>query len=593
MTVQTWIMLGILTVMFALLVWGRFPAWVVFMGTLTAAMTLKLAPADALLKGFSNSGVLTVAALFPVAAGMYATGAISLLSQRLIGLPKTLGRAQLKIMAPVALGSAFLNNTPLVAMMIPVVRDLARSTGLPKSKLFMGLSFASILGGTMTLVGTSVNLIIAGLVADAVASGRIHDMKPLGIFTPAWVGLPATVAGLVFMLFIGTRLLPKEKEPDGAAVARRMYRSELKVEPNSNLEGQTLEQAGLAKPVGYRLESVVRNGAVLAIAADLRLQGGDILTFFAPADILPGLWTTVGLAPIYATAMKTQRYEHRLVEVVIAATATAVGHKIPELPLPGSPYEAMLVGVSRNGKAPEQALGDLRLETGDAAVLEVNDSFFYENRRETDFILTKILEGYRVQRVNRAMIATIITVVMVALAAFSVTSMLNAALLATGAMLLTGCLTSNRAWRSVDWQILVVLGAAVSLESAVTESGLSQLIATGLSAVGGTSPMAALAAVFVGTIVMTNIITNAAAAAFMFPVALSLANHLGVNFTPFAVILMVGASCGFINPAGFQTNLMVQGPGGYTFGDFAKVGLPLTIVVGVVVLLLAPLVYGF
>ncbi len=593
MTVQAWMMLAILVVMFALLVWDRLATWLVFMGALTAAMTLKLAAVDALLKGFGNGGVLTVAALFPVAAGMYATGAISLLSQRLIGLPKTLGMAQLKIMVPVAVGSAFLNNTPLVAMMIPVVRDLSRTTGLPKSKLFMGVSFASIMGGTMTLVGTSVNLIIAGLVADAAASGRIHGMAPLGLFTPMWVGLPATIAGIAFMLIIGSHLLPGDKDHDSAVAAQRMYRSELKVEPNSNLAGKMLAQAGFANPVGYHLESVIRGGRALQITPDLCLQDGDILTFFAPANILPGLWTTVGLAPTYSSGISTPRHTHRLVELVVASTAPAIGHLISELPLPGSPYEMMLVGVSRNGKAPDHALGDFRLAPGDAAVVEVNDSFFYENRRETDFILTKTLEGYRVQRVDRAVIASVITVAMVSLAALSVMSMLNAALLATGAMLLTGCLTSNRAWRSVDWQIFVVLGAAVGLESAVSGSGLSQMIANVLAAIGGGSPRAALVAVFVGTIVMTNIITNAAAAAFMFPVALSLADRLGVNFTPFAVILMVGASCAFVNPAGFQTNLMVQEPGGYTFADFAKVGLPLTIVVGVVVLLLAPLAYGF
>lgn len=177
MPIQAWLMLGILVVMFALLVGDRLPSWLVFMGALTAAMTLRLAPPDALLNGFSNVGVITVAALFPVAAGMYATGAVSLLSQYLIGLPKTLISARMKVLPPVAVGSAFLNNTPLVAMMIPVVRDLARTTGLPGSKLFMGLSFASILGGICTLIGTSVNLIIAGLVADAVASGQLSGVE--------------------------------------------------------------------------------------------------------------------------------------------------------------------------------------------------------------------------------------------------------------------------------------------------------------------------------------------------------------------------------------------------------------------------------
>ena len=189
--------------------------------------------------------------------------------------------------------------------------------------------------------------------------------------------------------------------------------------------------------------------------------------------------------------------------------------------------------------------------------------------------------------------AAVITVTMVAAAALGVTSMLNAALLATMAMLATGCLPIERAWRSLDWKTLVVLGSAVGLESAVTSSGLSLKIAELAASIGGGSPRVSLAVVLAGTLIMTNVITNAAAAAFMFPVALSMAQSLHVSFVPFAMILMVGASCAFINPAGFQTNLMVQQPGGYSFTDFAKVGLPLTLLVGVVVILVAPLAYGF
>jgi len=174
-----------------------------------------------------------------------------------------------------------------------------------------------------------------------------------------------------------------------------------------------------------------------------------------------------------------------------------------------------------------------------------------------------------------------------------VMSMLNAALLATTAMLLTGCLTIQRAWQSIEWKTLVVLGVAGGVESAVTGSGLSNAAANLFAAIGGDSPRMALAAVFLGTVLLTNIISNVASAVLMFSVAVSLATNLGVSFMPFAFILMSGASCAFINPAGFQTNLMVQTPGGYTFGDFARVGLPLTVLVGVVVLVLAPIVYGF
>lgn len=593
LSTNAWITLAILIAMFAMLVWNKLPIWLVFIGTVTIAMTLKLAPAAALLKGFSNTGVITVAALYPVAAGMYATGAISLLSERLIGLPKSIGVAQLKILGPVSLASAFLYNTPLVAMMIPAVRDVTRRTGLSGSKLYMGLSYIALLGGTITLIGTSVNLIVAGMVSEATAKGSLPAMKSITLFDPMWIGVPAAATGLVFMILIGSRLLRDRTTSRDAGAQQRMYRSEFRVEQGSNLDGKTLERSGFAQPVGYTLESIMRNGSPVERSPGLKLEHGDVLTFLAPADLLPGLWTTIGLVPVYATKMSSKRHEHQLVELVLSARSPAIGHRVSDLPLPDSPYEMMLVGVSRNGMAPEQSLADLRLEAGDAGVVEVDDAFFYENRRETDFILTTRLEGFRVQRIDRAMMATAITIGMITLAALGVMEMLNAALLATLAMLLTGCLTIPRLWQSVDWQTIVVLGSAVGLESAVTGTGLAKAAANLFSTIGGGSPMMALIAVYLGTVLLTNLITNVASAVLMFSVAVSLCTTLGVSFLPFAMILMSGASCAFISPAGFQTNLMVQGPGGYSFSDFARVGLPLTVVVGVVVLLLAPIMYGF
>ena len=593
MAIQAWFTLVLLALMFVVLAWGKYPTWLVFIATLTAMMTLKLASPQALVKGFSNTGVLTVAALFPVAAGMYATGAISLLSQRLIGQPKTGTSANLRILPPVAIGSAFINNTPMVAMMIPVIRDLKRQTGLVAPSLFMGLSFISILGGKMSLIGGAVNLIIAGMVIDAIANGQLHGMQPVGMFELAWLGVPITIVGLVYLIFVAPRLLREKNTSMDAAPMLREYLSEFRVQPGSNLDGKTIEEAGFASSVGLCLHSIARNGSSVAPTPNQQLQGGDVLTFTASADALPGLWSMIGLVPVHGTAMKSDRHHHQLVEVVVSHDAAAVGHRLSELPLPNSPYEVMLVGISRNGKAPGQSLLDLRVEPGDAAVMEVSDSFYYENQRETDFILTKPLEGYRVKRVDRAILATLITVAMVALAASGALSMLNSALLATIAMLATGCLTSEQAWRSLQWKTVVVLGAALGLESAVTGSGLSETIANLCANVGGGSPRMALAVVFIGTIVMTNIISNVATAAFMFPVALSMSEMLGVSFKPFAMVLMVAASCAFVNPAGFQTNLMVQKDGGYTFADFARVGLPLTFLVGIVVLLVAPIAYNF
>src|SRR5258705_1594357 len=281
MTTAAWTTLALLVVMFIFLVWNKLPIWLVFIGTITVAMTLKLAPAAALLKGYSNTGVVTVAALYPVAAGMYATGAISLLSERLIGLPKSLTVAQLKILGPISIASGFLYNTPLVAMMIPAVRDVTRRTGLKGSKLYMGLSYIALLGGTITLIGTSVNLIIAGLVTEAVAKGELSPIKPIGLFDPMWIGLPATLAGLAFMILIGSPLLP-DRTGGPAISGKATYRTEFRIEELSKLAGKTLEQVGFANRVGFTLELLTRNGALIETSPGLKLEPGDLLTFFAP-----------------------------------------------------------------------------------------------------------------------------------------------------------------------------------------------------------------------------------------------------------------------------------------------------------------------
>ncbi len=226
--------------MFALMAWDKLPTWVVFLGAMTVAMTLQLASPAGLLKGFSNAGVLTVAALFPVAAGMYSTGAISLLSQRLIRHPKTETSANLCILPPMAIGSAFINNTPMVAMMIPVVRDLRRQSGLVAPSLLMGISFASILGGNTTLIGGAVNLIVAGMTADAISAGKLPGMKPIGMFDLSWVGIPAAIAGLLYLVYVAPRLL-RGLQPDAVTTApRQKYLSEFQVEPLSNLDAKTV-----------------------------------------------------------------------------------------------------------------------------------------------------------------------------------------------------------------------------------------------------------------------------------------------------------------------------------------------------------------
>jgi di/tricarboxylate transporter len=597
MSIDAWLTIAILVATFVALLATKLPPATVFLGALTLCVTFDLAPLGRSLAGFSNPGVLTIGALFMVAAGMYSTGAISLLSEKLIGRPKTMLGAQMKILPPIAFGSAFLNNTPLVAMMIPVIGDLCRSTGLSKARLYMPLSFASILGGTCTLIGTATNLIIAGLVLDAMSSGAggRAGLREITMFDPSRVAVPAMILGLIFMVATSRWLLPDTGKSKAVVVSTRRYGSEFTIPDGSALAGRTLEAAGFAEPVGFELLRLIRaDGSSAPLEPGTKLNSDDVLLVSSDLDTLAHLWSMNGLAPLYTMhPMETERHDHRLVEAVVAPQGPAVGIRVSELPLPDSPFKLTLVAMSRNSRPVEGRIADARIDVGDVVVLEVDESFFFVNAGEEAFSLVRRLRGYRIRRWHKAAAAMLITAAMVTSAAMGWLSMLNAAMLATGAMLLTGCMTLRIAARSIDFGTLVVLGAAIGVAAAVSESGLAAEIAGLLTRLGGGDPTAALAVVFIGRIVMANLITNTASAVFLFPIALSIADQLGVNFMPFAVALMTGTVGASITPAAYQTNLMVYGPGEYSFMDFVKMGVPLTLVVGVITVWLAPVFFPF
>jgi di/tricarboxylate transporter len=595
MTLDAYLTLATLILTFALLIKTRLPPAAIFLGALALAITFQLAPTQECLKGFSNQGMLTVAVLFIVAAGMYATGAINLITDKIIGLPRRLMTAQIKILTPVAVGSAFLNNTPLVAMVIPVIRDLARTCRLPAKQLYIPMSFASILGGACTLIGTSTNLVIGGLVMDAIAHGDdVPGLREIRMFDPALVAVPAAVLGLVLIVILGRFLLPKDTEGTQEQVGQRMYSAEFKVKEGGRLVGKPLGETGLLEGDGYTLSAMRRQGIPQAAPQDdTVLEAGDVLTFVTNVDNLTEIWRKPGLLPNLMLPMDSPRHTHHLVKVVVSRRNPGVGRRVSELPPPGSPYRVKIVAICREGQPIEGPLRHFRIEAGDNVILEVNDDFFFLNRTETDFSLTRPLKGYHIQHTERALEAIAITGVMIFVVAMGWMSMLNASLLAAGAMLATGCLSMQTAAQSVDWSTLVVIACAIGLESAVSHSGLAEVMATLFNSIGGTNPLIALIVVFLGCTLMTNVITNNAAAAFMFPIALSMASQLGVNFMPFVITMMVGASCAFITPTGYQTNMMVWGPGGYAFTDYVKLGLPLTICVGVVSILIAPLVFPF
>jgi di/tricarboxylate transporter len=580
MTIDAWLTLGLIVVLLVLLVWGRFPTWAVFAGTLAAILTLGLAPESQALSGFSNSGVLSVVVLYVVAEGMYRTGAISLIIDRVVGMPGSERAANLRILPITAVGSAFINNTPIVAMLVPVVADLGRSAKLAVSRIYMGVSNASVLGGATTLIGTSTNLIIAGLVLTTYG-------EELAVFFPTAVGLPAAVVGVALMLVLADRLLGSRALDREAAEAPKVrYRAELMVAGGTSLVGRSLARAGLSEPTGARLLSVTREGeTVLDPPADWTLAAGDRLAFDATIAAVGQLWTTLGLVAANPPRVDVDEYATRLVEGVVALDSPYIGASVSELARLGR----KVVAASRRDLALEAPLDQELVVAGDDVVLQMEPDD--ADQRPDGLALTRRVRGYRVRRTDRAVAATVIVVAMVLVSAFGILSLLNAALLASAALIATGCLSFRAAIGAIDWETYVILACAVGLEPAVTNSGLADVIADILSSVAGDSVVLGLAVVFVGAVVLTNLVTNSAAAALMFPIATGIAASMGAPWEPFVVALMLACSYAFINPAGFQTHLMVMKPGGYTFGDFAKVGIVLTVVLGVVVVGLTTVLY--
>jgi di/tricarboxylate transporter len=596
MTFEVWLMIGILATTFALLIFTKLPPAAVFLGALTLTITFRLAPLEASLKGFSNPGVLTIGALFMIAAGMYSTGAITMISEKLIGRPKTLLSAQGRILPPVAFGSAFLNNTPLVAMMIPVVRDLSKSCRLPATRLYIPLSYSSILGGTCTLIGTATNLVVAGMVLDTLKRGgeNLPPMREIGMFDLAWVGVPITVAGILFIMMTSRWLLPDSRETTRDRSTRRLFGAEFQVREGGKLVGRALDDTGLMESPDFELTALVdEHGLEKQPTPETRLAAHDVLRFSTVSDGLPDLWRFDGLVSnLQSGRLGKDRFRHTLVEAALSRRSSFIGREIGTLD-PDSPYKANIIAVSRGGNPlPGQMRGTV-IQAGDIVVGEVDNAFFYENRNEQEFSMARRITEEHIQRYDKAAAATVITVAMVVVVSMGWMSMLNAALLASGLLIATGCLTMRSAGASIDFSTLVVIASAIGIESAVSATGLSEIIARGLGAIGGDDAMIALIAVFVGCIVMDTLVTNVASAAFMYPIALILAGNLGVSFMPFAVTLMVGASCSFISPMGYQTNLMVYGPGKYGFIDYVKIGVPLTVLVGVITVFLTPIVFPF
>ena len=587
MTLDALLTLAVLVGVFAVLTMTRIAVDAVLVGGLIVLLLSGVVNADAAFAGFSNRGLVTIAALYIVVAGLRDTGATQMLATRVLRRPRSVAHAQAQLVLPTALLSAFLNNTPVVAALIPAVSDWCRKHGLSVSQLMMPLSFAAILGGTCTLIGTSTNLLVNSLLVQQ----GIDD--GLGMFELAWVGLPVALLGIALMIGASRWLLPDRTPALGRMDNPREYSVEMMVAAGGPLEGQTIEGAGLRQLPGMYLAEIERDGHILpAVSPREPLQGEDRLVFVGIVDSVVDLQKTRGLVPATEQIFKldTPRRARVLIEAVVSHSCPLVGTTIREGGFRGQ-YNAVVLAVARDGARIQRKIGDIVLQPGDTLLLEARPSFVTQQRHSRDFFLVSQIEDSQPPQHHRAYAAITIVVGLVASVTVGLTDILHAALGAAALMLLARCCTLGSARKTLDWPLLVAIGAAIGIGAAVEQTGLAAALAGGFIGLAGSSTYAALTALFVTTVLISSMVTNNAAAVIMFPLAVSLAQGASQSPMPYAIVVLIAASASFLTPIGYQTNLMVYGPGGYRFTDFLRLGAPLTLLVGVITLTLVPWVW--
>ena len=586
---QGWLTLGVTLAAFLLNALTSLAAEVIFLGGLAVLYVTGILSTDEALAGFSNPGMVTVGVLYIVVTGLEQTGGLDLISQALLGLPKGQTAALVRLVFPVMGLSAFLNNTPVVAMFIPVVSDWCRKLRISPSKLMLPLSYAAIMGGMCTLIGTSTNLVVNGLVIANT------DLPSLRMFDVAWVGLPCVMAGSILLLTAHRWLLPARKPAISEGDDPRQYTVEMVVEAGSSLVGKTVEQAGLRHLPGLYLVEIQRGQQLLtAIGPRETLQARDQLVFVGAVTSIVDLHQIRGLKPATDQVFKlnTPRTDRTLIEAVVSNTCPLVGKTIREGHFRNH-YRAVVLAVGRNGERLQGKLGDVRLRPGDTLLLEAHPSFLEERRVSRDFYLVTDIPDSEPLRHEKAPFAIAILLGMVLLAAIGGMDMLKAAALAALMMLALGCCSPFRAFKNINWSVLLVIGAALGIGQALQITGAATLLADTVVGGAGDNPWIALALVYGVTTILTECITNNAAAAIVFPVALAMSQSLGVNFMPFIITIMIAASASFSTPIGYQTNLMVYGPGGYRFSDFLRVGIPFNLTFWAITVLIAPRVFPF
>jgi len=546
-----------------------------------------LKPAQAF-TGFANPAVFTVGALFIVASGVQRTRALGFLDKMVFSTEFSMPKVIFRMMASTSFMSSFLNNTPIVAMLIPQVQQWSERTGIAASRLLIPLSYAAIVGGVVTLIGTSTNIIVSAMLEE-------RGVTPLGFFELTWIGLPAALIVLIYFSTIGYRFLPnrKAKLADADDTHSQGYYIDFKIGSHSEVIGKTVEEAGLRGLKSAFLVHVHRSGRTLGpIGPHFVLEDGDLLTFIGDLKTVDDLSEQKGFSR-GTPRLHSDDPNLPLFEAVVAPTSMLVGRTLKEIQFRDR-FHAVVIGIQRQSEEIKGAIGNIPIKAGDLLLIEAKPEFeeITGNLKESFYVVTR--KGIRELPLNKkAPLALGITLLMIVVATFEILPIVTAALIAAFVMVYSGCVSKDHILNALNLPILLVIAAAIGMGQAIETTGIATMAASFISSytlVWG--PIVVIAGIYILTNVLTELITNNAAAVLMLPIALALGIETGITPHAMAVTVAIAASASFLTPIGYQTNLMVMGAGRYRFADYFKAGLPITLILLSITLIMVHFIWS-
>ncbi|CAN5227301.1 SLC13 family permease [soil metagenome] len=564
------------------------PADVTALGVMLAVVITGLLPPEEAFAGFGSDTVMMILGLLILTAALQRTGVVDMVGRAIV---RRAGSDPVRVLVLVTISaaalSAFISNTAAAAFFLPIVMGIAFRAGVSPSRLLLPMAFGTILTSSVTLVSTSTNIVVSGIMTD-------YGLPPIEMFEMAPVGVPIAIVGLVYVLTLGRWLMPERGETDDLADAFGLgpYLSEVLVRPDSGLIGRSLEESGLGRDLDLTVLRVVRDRKhLLAPGADMRIKAGDVLLVEGRREAILKIKDTGGVdikADVKLSDPDLKAEDARLVEAIILPGSPLLGRRLKGFGL-RERYGLQVLAIHRHDETLHDKLSEVRFRLGDMLLIQGHRDQIAQLEVEKMF---RVLGAVDPQlRVRRARIAVLIFVAALAASTFKVLPLPVAVLLGALLVFLTRCLTPEEAYREVEWKVLILIGSMLSLGTAMEATGAAEFLASGIvGAVGSAGPLWLLTGFFALTVLLTQPMSNQAAAIVVVPLAIQTALQLDANPRTFAVMVAVAASCSYLTPLE-PACLMVYGPGRYRFIDFFKVGAMLTVLIYVVAIWLVPIIW--